>query len=117
VPIVGATQDIPFIRSLELNLAGRYDHYEGIREEPLSPRVTLRYQPVEDLTLRGSWSNSFVAPTLYQLYGPQRIEPGVSFNIVTVSGPVLTGSNADLSPSTADAYTAGIIYKPRFARD
>lgn len=62
---------------LELNLAGRYDEEDREqRVSPLStggvpgalnsatfdkfsPKVTLRYQPTEDLTLYGSWGEGF----------------------------------------------------------
>ena len=58
---------------MDLSLAGRHDHYEGINKDANVPKVTFRYQPIKDLTLRASFANSFVAPNLYQLYGPASV--------------------------------------------
>jgi iron complex outermembrane receptor protein len=117
VPIVGPTMEVPFVYSLEVNLAGRYDHYEGLSEDAKVPKVTLRYQPIKDLTLRATYSNSFVAPTLYQLYGPasQGFSSSISFNgSQEDQAQVRTGSNPNLVPSKAESYTAGMVYSPSF---
>ena len=117
IPIVGSEQHITGIYNLELDLAGRHDHYEGVSEDANVPKITLRYQPIPDLTLRGTFSNSFVAPTLYQLDGPSAtgFSTTISFNgVVQDQAQVLTGSNPDLIPSTAQSITAGLVYSPKF---
>jgi outer membrane receptor protein involved in Fe transport len=117
IPIVSSTMNIPAIYSLELNLAGRFDHYDGIDEDAKVPKVTLRYQPIKDLTLRATYSNSFIAPNLYQQFGPS--STGFS-QALTFSGvpqdqaQVLALSNPNLNPSTAESYTAGLVYSPSF---
>ena len=117
IPIVGSEMNIPGIYNLEIGLSGRYDHYEGISTDSKVPKYTLRYQPIKDLTLRGTYSNSFVAPTLYQLYGPT--STGFSQTLDFGFGPEdqaheLSGSNAGLVPATAESYTAGIVYSPHY---
>ncbi len=117
VPVISSEMKVPFVYSLELSAAGRHDHYEGVSEDANVPKLTLRYQPIQDLTIRSTYSNSFVAPTLYQLYGPQSsgFSPSLSLNgIVQDQAQVLAGSNPDLVPSTAESYTAGIVYSPHF---
>lgn len=124
IPIVGSAQKVPGIYSLELSLAGRYDHYEGVKEDAKVPKIALRYQPIKDLTLRATYSNSFVAPNLFQLVGPAGtgFSPTISLiNPATgeseqqnTQAQVLGGSNPDLVPSTAESYTAGIVYSPSF---
>lgn len=117
IPVIGPQMKIPFAYSLDLDLAGRFDHYDGVKEDAKVPKVTLRYQPIKDLTLRATYSNSFVAPTLYQLVGPSAT--GFSTTI-TLNGQVQdqamvqTGSNPNLVPSTAESYTAGMVYSPSF---
>lgn len=123
IPIVGSDQKIPGIYSLELSLAGRYDHYEGVKQDAKVPKVSLRYQPIKDLTLRATYSNSFVAPTLYQLVGPSAtgfsdsialFDPRVGDFVVQDQAQVQTGSNPNLEPATSESYTAGIIYSPSY---
>jgi iron complex outermembrane recepter protein len=117
IPIVGPQMKVPGIYSLELNLAGRYDHYQGVSEDAKVPKVTLRYQPIPDLTLRSTFSNSFVAPNLFQTNGPSStgFSNTISFNgVVQDQAQVQNGSNPDLVPSTAQAITAGLVYSPKF---
>ena len=117
IPIVGSQMHVPGIYSLELNLAGRYDHYQGVSEDAKVPKVTLRYQPVPDLTLRSTFSNSFVAPNLFQTNGPSStgFSPTITFNgVVQDQAQVQIGSNPALVPSTAQAITAGMVYSPKF---
>jgi iron complex outermembrane recepter protein len=117
VPIVGSSMKVPGIYNLELTLAGRYDHYEGVSEDAKVPKVAFRYQPIKDLTLRATYSDSFVAPNLFQLNGPagQGASPTVSID----GGPpgqasVETPTNPNLIPSTAESYSAGFVYSPSF---
>jgi len=115
IPIVGPQMKIPFAYSLDIDLAGRFDHYEGVSEDAKVPKVTLRYQPFKDLTIRGTYSNSFVAPTLFELFGPTStgFSTGITLNgNVQDQAQVQTGSNPDLVPSTAESYTAGFVYSP-----
>ena len=117
IPVVGSEMQVPWVYSLELSAAGRHDHYEGVSKDANVPKITLRYQPFKDLTIRGTYSNSFVAPTLYQLFGPQStgFSPTIALNGMTQDqAQVLTGSNPNLTPSTAESYTAGLVYSPSF---
>jgi iron complex outermembrane recepter protein len=118
VPIVGSEMQVPGVYSLEFSAAGRHDHYEGVSKDANVPKLTARYQPIKDLTLRATYSNSFVAPTLYETNGPlsagfspQLTIDGVEQN---VQAQVLNGSNPNLIPSTAESYTAGIVYSPSY---
>jgi iron complex outermembrane recepter protein len=117
IPIVGSQQEIPFIYSLEVRLAGRYDVYEGIAGDSKVPKVMMRYQPIKDVTVRGTYSNSFIAPDLFQLFGPTAFgfSPTISFNGVQqdqAQGEFTT--NPNLTPSTAQSWTGGIVYSPHF---
>ena len=115
IPIVGPQMKVPLIYSLELDLAGRHDHYQGVSEDANVPKVTLRWQPIQDLTVRATYSNSFVAPTLYQLFGP--VSTGFSTPIASLGGDqaqVQSGANPNLVPSKAESYTAGMVYSPHF---
>ncbi len=113
VPIIGPQMNIPGAYSLDLDLAGRFDHYDGVSEDAKVPKVTLRYQPIKDLTLRATYSNSFVAPTLFQLFGPTAT--GFSAPIGSLGGDqaqVQALTNPNLVPSKAESYTAGSSGQP-----
>ncbi len=117
VPIIGSSMNVPGVYNLEMTLAGRYDHYEGVSEDAKVPKFELRYQPIKDLTLRGTYSNSFVAPNLFQTNGPLASGFSASLTINGVpsgQGHVESGSNPNLIPSTAESYTAGLVYSPSF---
>ena len=117
IPIVGSAQNVPFIYNLELDFSGRYDSYEGIHETAKTPKVMARYQPIKDVTMRGTFSNSFIAPDLFQLFGPT----GTGFTpTLVLNGEVQDQAqleiltNPNLAPSTAQSWTAGIVYSPHF---
>jgi iron complex outermembrane receptor protein len=123
VPIVGPDMSVPLVHSLEFNGAFRHDYYEGLQENANVPKFTLRYQPIKDLTLRATYSNSFVAPNLYELFGPtnQGFTPPISLSpgpglapVPQDQGQSRGGSNPNLVPSKAESYTAGIVYSPSF---
>ncbi len=117
VPIVSSEMKVPGIYNLELDLAGRYDHYEGVSKNALVPKVSLRYQPIPDLTIRSTFSNSFIAPNLFQLYGPTATGFSTTITLngnVQDQAQVETGSNPDLIPSTAQSWTVGMVYSPKY---
>jgi len=69
VSIFGELQ-IPVLENLDLQLALRFEDYSDFGTA-LNPRIAFRYQPWTRLTLRGSWGQSFRAPSLPELYlGP-----------------------------------------------
>jgi iron complex outermembrane recepter protein len=53
----------PVLDNLEFSAAGRYDDYSDYGSD-FSPKVSVRYQPLETLTLRASYGQGFRAPTL-----------------------------------------------------
>jgi iron complex outermembrane receptor protein len=121
IPIVSPEMKVPFIYSLELSLQGRYQTIEHINDDSKVPKVMLRYQPIKDLTFRGTFGNSFLAPDLFSLYGPQvqgfspsisLFNPNSGMNEVQDQAQVISGSNPDLAPSTAQNWTAGVVYSP-----
>jgi iron complex outermembrane receptor protein len=58
---------IPFSDKLDLQAALRYEHYSDFGSG-VNPRIAVRYQPSDRLTLRGSWGTGFRAPSLAELY-------------------------------------------------
>jgi len=104
--------------------------------------VGFKYNPVDDLFFRWSFSTGFDAPTYNQLLGPissgtqnepttpaSQINPGVPttspWGYQTVTDPVLgstyyvpveTGGNPNLKPETSHAIDWGVVFEPTFLR-
>ncbi len=126
IPIVSPSMKVPGIYSMDISLAGRHEKYEGISTAANVPKVTFRYQPFKDLTLRATYANSFVAPNLYQLYGPLTVNFDTQIPLPTGPGPnpvlgtpnsnEVTGRNPQLVPSTSQSYTAGAVFSPSWCR-
>jgi iron complex outermembrane recepter protein len=57
---------IPATKSLELQLAARYDHYDGFGGK-LSPKAAFRFTPNSQWLFRGSYTEGFRAPSLAEL--------------------------------------------------
>jgi outer membrane receptor protein involved in Fe transport len=69
LPIIGRDQNIPFIRTLELNGAIRYiDH--SLAGADLTWTAGAQFQPIEDITFRGNFTRSVRAPAITELFNP-----------------------------------------------
>jgi iron complex outermembrane recepter protein len=53
----------PVLSNLEISLAARHDRYSDYGSDT-SPKVSLRFQPLDTLTLRASYGQGFAAPSL-----------------------------------------------------
>ncbi len=58
---------LPVLDNLEIDYAGRWDSYDLPDFSEPTHRVALRYQPLDSLTLRGSYSEGIRAPNLYEI--------------------------------------------------
>jgi iron complex outermembrane receptor protein len=145
IPIVTSTMNVPFVRSLDLQIAWRYEKFEdrdqfqqGAAVPPPfgpfpstasftnanededfggSPRVSIRYQPIADLTLRASWGQSFRSPSPDTLFNPGAQNFPVLFDPLfgnTFQPAVQQTGNAAVQPEKTDAYSAGIVWTPKF---
>src|ERR1700759_3096687 len=61
---------VPAIKGLDIDLAGRYDHYEGVGKT-FNPKVSIRFQPIDQLLFRAAVGKGFRAPSLTDLFLPQ----------------------------------------------
>ncbi len=117
------------LRSLELNAAVRYDHYDTYGGQA-TPKVGVRYTPLETLSLRGTWGKGFRAPSISESgnsgiafgegnsYDPVLCPGGVpnvkgTFNALC-SYPVVgvEPSNPALKAVTSTNATLGVIFEP-----
>ena len=133
--------DMAFAKLLELNVASRYSDYSTFGSETTS-KVGLKWKPIDDLLVRGTWAEGFRAPFIGELYGLAQFGAPITdpcSNAVDNSGSALdtkcqalgvpvgyeqintqiitnTGGNPDLDPESSDSYTYGFVYSPSWAR-
>jgi len=72
---------MPFTKTLEGSIAGRYDKYSDYGSD-FSPKASVRWQPLKSLTVRASIGEGFRAPSLPQLNQKE------SFSAESVIDPV-----------------------------
>lgn len=115
LPIVTAAARVPAVHDLALVLSGRFDGYSDIGGR-FNPEYAVVWQPVTALTVRASLSESFRPPPLFDLYLPPfdvrfpTVDPARNNELVFPTWRV--GGNADLKPSSADSFTAGLEFAP-----
>lgn len=124
--------NVPILDTLELDAQARYDNYSDVGDT-LNPKVSLRYQPVEQLTLRASYAEGFHAPTLFDLYEPSSqtySEAGLNDPVLCPGGTADTGAggsqvrdcgtqfkeaqggNENLKPEKSKSWSAGFVLQP-----
>ena len=118
VPVTSERMDLPGLRLLELSAAYRYEKYSDAGASRV-PKYGVRWRPLGDeLTVRGTYSEAFVAPSLFSLFGPTTEGATAAGVIQTVFGVPgfarqRSGANPDLKPSTAKTSSFGVVYSPK----
>jgi outer membrane receptor protein involved in Fe transport len=114
VPIVGVANALPGVRSLDLSVAGRVEHYDDFGTTT-NPKIGLSWTPVAGLTMRTSYGTSFRAPNLSELNASQAISTTAVTQADGSVVPViqLSGGNIGLRPETAHSWTAGFDFAPK----
>ena len=70
IPITSPKMGIPGLYSLEFNASGRFEEFLNNSSNVLVPRIGIRWQPFdEELTIRSTWGEGFIEPSLAQLFG------------------------------------------------
>lgn len=102
----------------EVSGAVRYEDYSDFGTQ-WSPKVGVRVGPFAGLLLSSTYSRSFKAPLLRELFEPERrIPPVPLFDAATnrrVLARIRTGGNPDLGAEEADTWTVNLNYAPTFA--
>ena len=128
--------DAPILDQVELNVSGRYDHYsEGFSH--FSPKVGVKFTPIKELAIRGTYAEGFRAPTFAES-GPRSQYAGFvsttppcnfilnhggtgtaascsangnPYNLNYNLGRGLAG-NPNLQPEISRSFTGGVIFQP-----
>jgi len=120
---------IPVMKSLEVTVAGRRDHYTGFGGT-FNPKLSFRWNPTQALLFRGSYNSAFRVPAFNQLFngvtesvyaGKDLADPGTCSTgkvdstkpgCESVTPNILTGGKSTLGPETAKEGTLGVVFEP-----
>lgn len=98
VPVVGSGNSLPGVRSLDVNLSGRYDDYSDFGGTT-NPKYAFTWGITDGIRIRGNYARSFTAPALTSRGNASGITAESSFGGLT--GATASGVNANLSiPNT-----------------
>jgi iron complex outermembrane receptor protein len=133
---------VPWTSTFSTDFALRYSDYSTFGGATTG-KVGLRWQPIQDLVLRGTYSEGFRAPNLGELYGLTQfgatlVDPCNTVNgafapqyasactAAGVSAPfqqantqiiTFTGGNPDLKPEKSKNYSLGAVWSPSWAEN
>ncbi len=118
IPITSPAFNAPGFYAMDVHVAGRVDKYSQFGSTE-NPQVTLRWETVPGLVIRGGYSTEFRAPSLNELAagGNQAFET-VSDPVTGTAPEVLVNSpgNPKLKPETAETFEGGVAYSPDFVK-
>lgn len=133
VPLVSPEMGVPLVDRLDVQLAGRYEHYSDFGSVA-KPKIALAWDLVPGLRLRGSYSEGFRAPNLEQTHATQyarlaggmdyvrceadlragRIESMSACGQNTSGVSLLVAGNPDLEPEESTNTSYGLVFQPAF---
>ncbi|MEN5231306.1 TonB-dependent receptor domain-containing protein [Brevundimonas naejangsanensis] len=131
-PLVSPEMGVPLMRSLEVQLAGRFEEYSDFGRVA-KPKIAAAWDVVDGVRLRGSWSQGFRAPNLEQVNaslvtrgntrtdwvlceadlqaGRIKAFSGCSRSVVATAQ---RSGNPNLKPEESESWGAGLVLEPRF---
>lgn len=129
IKAVFAEVAVPVMKDMEITGAIRRDDYTGFGSTT-NPKVSLRYNPTEQLLFRGAYSTGFRVPTFKQMFDPitestfvgaDFTDPATCSSRVVSNTPgcqsvrdfsTLFGGKSTLGPEEAKMYSAGVVFQP-----
>jgi len=123
IPIFSPKYNIPGFHSLEFTAGIRYQEFLNNDTNAAVPKVGVRWQPFdEQLTIRSTWGEGFLEPSLVELFGPTRFILGPVGGTINATGENVTQPeatieqlpNRNLGPEHDRTWTGGIVYTPKW---
>jgi iron complex outermembrane receptor protein len=135
--------DMTLAKKLEIQLAARYSDYSNFGSET-TMKAGFRWQPIDDLVVRGNYSEGFRAPFIGELFGSAQFGASITDPCGPINGPLptgqlaancaalgvpvgyravdtqittTTGGNPNLDAESSDSWSAGAVYSPTFLTD
>ncbi|MES2056566.1 MAG: TonB-dependent receptor [Pseudomonadota bacterium] len=136
VPVVSPEMNIPLVRKLELQIAGRFEHYDDVGSVA-KPKIAGAWDVFRGLRLRGSYAQGFKAPNLEQINATVVTRSNTRTDWLRCEALLKSGTitsftdarcatsqrfatsaqrsgNPDLKPETSSTWSAGIVLQPYF---
>ncbi len=112
--------EVPILDNLAAQLAVRHEDFRTFGLSTTTPKIAMRWEVMPELAIRGSWGESFLAPTAAEArpFDPNENCGEIFFGNDPLTGGVLTGGatcasgNPDLQPETSDIWNLGFTWEP-----
>src|SRR5947207_14184408 len=125
IPITSPKMAIPGAYSLEFNASGRFENFRNNDTNVVVPRIGIRWQPFdEELTIRATWGEGFIEPSLASLYGAPIfiLAPTSTASFIPGGGPERettqeVDANKNLQPEDSRNFSAGFVYTPKWIKN
>lgn len=119
-----AELDMPLLKSLELDISGRFDHYTDVGNN-FSPKVGFKFKPFDWVAIRGTWSKGFRAPAFsengssstqgFVTYTPPpafQAAHGNNAYVLPYALSEFTQANPNIKPEKSESFTFGVVLQP-----
>jgi iron complex outermembrane receptor protein len=119
---------VPLFKRFEATFAVRHDRYSDFGGTT-NPKVSLKWNPVNQVMFRGSYNEGFRAPSFFQLYGASGLSPvpqniadpvlcpqgnvaGADLSVCAIRPDGLAGGNPNLKPEESKQWSVGVLLEP-----
>ena len=117
LPLFSPEMGIVGLHSVEVTGAFRFEEFLNNSTNVIVPKVGVRWQPFdEQLTLRSTWGEGFLEPSLFELYGSPTTFVTTTFfgGVINNDTAVVNASNPNLPPEDSRTWTGGAVYTPKW---
>ncbi|QOT73542.1 MULTISPECIES: TonB-dependent receptor domain-containing protein [Sphingobium] len=130
IPIFSPEMEVPFFRSLDFQIAGRYEDYSDVGSVA-KPKIAGSWELLQGMRLRGSWSQGFRAPNLEVINTStlDRVNTGIDYVLCeadlragrianfsqcnrSISVLRRSGGNPNLKPEESESWSFGAVISP-----
>ncbi|MGK2912582.1 MAG: TonB-dependent receptor domain-containing protein [Sphingobium sp.] len=130
IPLITPEMGIPMFRSVDIQIAGRYEDYSDVGSVA-KPKIAGAWDLLEGIRMRGSWSQGFRAPNLEVINTStlDRVNTGIDYVLCeadlragrisnfsqcarSISVLRRSGGNPNLKPEESESWSFGAVLTP-----
>ena len=132
VPLVAPSMEIPLVKRINVQLAGRLENYSDFGSVS-KPKLAAAWDVAEGLRIRGSYSEGFRAPNLEQVNAKEYARLSTQTDFIrceadlrakrissftacsrSVATSLRVSGNPDLKPEESTNQSIGLVFEPNF---